>query len=59
VDPINRTGTEELHAVAEALRAHQFDIILRTVGFDAPEWASFIGELECKPFTVLLASPPS
>ena len=34
-DAVNRAGTAELQAVALALRAHEFDIILRTVGFDA------------------------
>ena len=34
-DAVNRAGTAELQAVALSLRAHEFDTILRTVGFDA------------------------
>ena len=34
-EAVNRAGTAEVQAVALALRAHRFDIILRTVGFDA------------------------
>ena len=34
-------GSTELQAVALALRAPEFEIILRTVGFDTPEWADF------------------